>query len=202
MPRARRTRRALRRDSRRRGRASPAAPRCRAPPNRDRGPTHCRSRRCAAAPFSRVISFCTGTIATSATALSGTVLPPGTGRRIARIASMLPRDSGVPQTTTSKNRWSSKNSPTFVPCTSVVTARRTSPGVRPRRSARSGRNFTSICGTSTCGCALRSTTPSIGASASRTAAACACSRSRSGPSMRTTIVALAPVSTSLMRSRR
>ena len=71
------------------------------------------------------------TVRTSATSPSRTVPPPG--RSISRfwMSSMLRRVDGTPCTITSKTFWSSNRLPTWMPWTSVASARRTSPGVMP-----------------------------------------------------------------------
>ena len=153
-------------------------------------------------PRSRVISLGVGATTTSAAASNGTIPPPGVCSPTRRISGMLARTSGLPHTTTSNIFWSSKISPTLVPCTSVVAARRTSAGETPMSWAFSGRYRTSIRGTSTWACTFRSATPSILPSAAATFCASVLSVSRSGPKILTTIVALAPVSTSFTRSRR
>ena len=70
-------------------------------------------------------------VRTSATSPSRTVPPPG--RSISRfwMSSMLRRVDGTPCTITSKTFWSSNRLPTWMPWTSVASARRTSPGVMP-----------------------------------------------------------------------
>ena len=152
---------------------------------------------------SRLISLGAGTSAISATSPSGTCVPSGVsiGRVLSFETSL--RTSSTPQTNTSKIFCSWYSSPTFVPLTSVVAARRTSPAVRPSRAAASGRSRTSSCGTRICGSTFRFVDPRRSRSiALSTSCALARSTAMSGPKIRTTTVAPAPVSTSLIRSFR
>ena len=65
------------------------------------------------------------------------VMWPPPGRSISRFLtpSTLPRVLGAPWTMTSKTFCSSNTLPTWMPCNSVASARRTSPGVTPRACA-------------------------------------------------------------------
>ena len=99
--------------------------------------------------FSRLISFGAGTTITSATSPSRTCTPAGVsiGRSRTAVKSVAaPRARPTPPRRTSSAP--SNTSPTFKPFSSVEDARRTWPGVRPYRSAASGRSRTSICGDS------------------------------------------------------
>ena len=81
--------------------------------------------------------------------------PAGVSIGSSRSAATSPRTAARP--TRRRRRSSAPRRPRrpWCPCTSVVAARRTSPGVRPNCAAASGRSRTSTCGTSTCGSTLQ-----------------------------------------------
>ena len=83
---------------------------------------------------------------TSATWPSRTWPPPGRSMSRLRTSSTLSRVFGAPCTMTSKTFCSSNTLPTWMPCSSVASARRTSPGVTPKLCALSRSTSISIVG--------------------------------------------------------
>ena len=85
---------------------------------------------------------------------SRTCPPPGGRSAGCARSATLRRVAGVPRTTTSKTFCSSKMLPTWMPCSSVASARRTSPGLMPKRCALSRSTSISmvgcVAGSSTC----------------------------------------------------
>ena len=78
-----------------------------------------------------------------------------------RTSVSLRRVDGTPCTMTSKTAWSSNTLPTWMPCSSVASARRTEPGVTPKACAFARSTSISIVG---CICVVAtrgSTTPSM-----------------------------------------
>ncbi len=114
----------------------------------------------------------------------------------------LLRTSGEPQIRTSKILPSRYVSLTSSLATRADTARRTSPGLRPWRSAAARSTWMSICGISVCSWTWRSMIPGIASMASSSSSALTWSVSSSGPKIRIVIASLEPVSTSRMRSLR
>ena len=118
---------------------------------------------------------------TSATSPRRDVAAVGQVEQQVATSLTLRRTSGRPQTCTSKIFCSSKSAPTWMPDTSVVAARRTSPGLIPAAWALGRSTSISMVGSVTMRWTRTSRAPSIPESTWPTSAAFSCRTSRSCP---------------------